>query len=199
MSTRILLLIFALIPAFNTKATVLYSHDYNIMGLGSVDQVEFSTDISMGAIIGISSVEIELTHSYVGELVLTLKSPTGQDFLLLDHDGLRTRVGAGNGLLNGVELYTLRDPAEAVFGVVDWDFTRYQPGGNYGAREWPSGSWEAGTWNLSLFSDDVSAFEDGVVGTVRISGLTVPEPSALFLAAAGAVLIGVRRTRNHGE
>ena len=31
--------------------------------------------------------DIELSHSYVGELVLTLRSPTGELFSILDHDG----------------------------------------------------------------------------------------------------------------
>jgi hypothetical protein len=192
---HLLLFTLALICVPTAGAAVLFSHDYNITGLGRVDQVAFSTDIPLGSLTAMSTVELELTHSYAGELVLTLRSPTGEEFALLDRDGSRTRIGAGNGLLSGVELYTLRNPTEAALSVVDWDFTRYQPGGTYGAREWPTGSWEAGVWNLTLFNDDRSFAEDGVVGAVRITGVLVPEPSASILLPIGGAILGLYRRR----
>lgn len=195
---RSLLITLALLGASPaSSAAVLFSRDYNITGFGRFDRDVFSTDIPLGAITSISTVELELTHSYAGELVLTLRAPTGEEFLLLDHDGARTRIGAGNGLLSGVELYTLRNPTEAALSVMDWDFTRYQPGGEYGSREWPSGTWEAGTWNLTLFNDDVSFAEDGVVGTVKIGGTPVPEPSLPVFLTLGAVLVAVYRKRTN--
>ena len=114
--------------------------------------------------------------------------------------GARTRVGAGSGLLSGVEIYTFSDPAAAALSAADWDFTGYQPGGTYGAREWPTGEWEAGTWNLTLFNDDVSLATDGVVGSVRFNGTPVPEPSGVSLLIAGIGLsLSVRRRSKEVE
>jgi hypothetical protein len=175
--------------------SVLFTSDYNIAGFGATDAEIFSTDFSVGAVSVITSLEVELSNSYVGELVLTLRSPTGDTFSTLDNDGLRTRVGAGDSLLNGVELYTFIDPAKAKLSVVDWSFTRYQPGGTYGAREWATGSWESGTWNLTLFNDDIASVASGVVGTVRLNGEPVPEPSGVMLFALGSGLALLARRR----
>ncbi len=192
---RLRLLILVLLAATHARAAVLFSRDYNITGLGRVDQLAFSAVIPLGPLAAVSTVELELSHSYVGELVLTLEAPTGQEFTLLGSDGDRTRVGAGNGLLSGVELYTLRNPAEATLSVTDWDFSGYQPGGTYAAREWPAGAWEAGTWNLTLFNNDRSFAEDGVVGRVTMTGVPVPEPSAVGLLAGGFAAVALRRRR----
>lgn len=192
---RTLSLLCGLIGVTSSDGALLFSSDYNITGFGVVDTEVFSTDFSVDAVSVISSLEIELSHSYVGELVLTLRSPTGELFSILDHDGARTRVGAGNGLLSGVESYTFIDPAAAALSAADWDFTGYQPGGTYGAREWASGEWDAGIWNLTLFNDDVSFAIDGVVGSVRLSGRLIPEPSGmvLFITGVGLGLVVRRR------
>ena len=190
----------ALLLAGQCRGAVLFEADYDIVGFGAADAVIFSTDFSVGKVSVVTSLEVELSNSYVGELILTLRSPTGETFSILNNDGFRTRVGAGDTLLSGVELYTFIDPAKAALSVVGWDFTGYQPGGTYGAREWTTGEWNAGTWNLTLFNDDIASAATGVVGSVRFNGEPVPEPSGVFLLLLGAgVSLSCRKRSNQVE
>lgn len=187
----------ALMIGGHCHGAVLFAAGYDIVGFGGTNAVIFSSDFSVGQVSSITSLEVELSNSYVGEFILTLRSPAGSTFSILRNDGFRTRVGAGDSLLSGVELYTFIDPARAALSVDDWDFTGYQPGGTYGAREWATGEWDAGTWNLTLENDDISSFANGVVGSVRLNGEPIPEASSVLLLFLGAGTFLTRRKRTN--
>lgn len=183
----------------HAQAGFVFQADYDIVGFGDRNEQVFSSEFALPSLVAIEFLEVELSHGYAAELILSLTSPTGEPFLILNGNGLRTRVGAGDGTLDGTEAYRFIAPGSGVPGVEDWNATRYQPGGTYGAGEWPVGAWDAGTWTLALLNNDISGIEDAVVGSVALSATVVPEPEAGVLLVFGVSVILFLRTHLKGR
>ena len=168
------LLLSCLLLAESAGAATLFSNDYNIAGFGQRTERIFSTEFTVEKPWTLDAVNIEVTHQYASELELSLTSPTGDVFFLLNRNGARTRVGNGSGTLAGVETYTLVESGAPLGSVSNWNFTGYRPGGIYDALEWPSGTRASGVWTIALTNVNVSGLQGGAVGNVTVTGQAGP-------------------------
>jgi len=167
-------LLSCLLVGESAGAATLFSYDYDIAGFGDRTERVFSSQFTVSKPWTLDAVSIEVTHLYASELQLSLSSPGGDVFYLLNRNGARTRVGAGTGALAGLETYTLVESGAPLGGVTNWDFKGYQPGGTYNALTWPTGTLASGVWTIALTNVNVSGSAGGAVGNVSIVGQAGP-------------------------
>ncbi len=168
------LLLSCVLVAEPAGAATLFSHDYDIAGFGERTEQVFATQFTVNKPWTLNAVSIELSHQYASELELSLASPGGDVFYLLNRNGARARVGDGNGTLAGVEIYTLVESGAPLGSVSNWNFKGYQPGGTYDALAWPTGTLDAGVWTIALTNVNVSGLAGGAVGNVTVTGQAGP-------------------------
>jgi hypothetical protein len=145
-----------------TRCTVTRTLGIETNGAGQIASV----DLNLENVLSLDSVTIEVAHTWGHELEISLTPPDGSGpyFLMNDEpDGVAEIDGGnavpfdmgivvGNGFLGNVAPYTFVESG----GTGVW------PGGNvlapanqaYDAREWPTGSYDAGDWTLLIFDEE---------------------------------------------
>lgn len=150
----------------------------------------FSDAIALPEVASIDAITLDISHTWSADLLITLTSPTGDVFDLMNNNGGNTDMGinAADGSLANVAPYTYLES-----GSGNGTFFGGAPlgGGTYDANAWASGGWAAGDWTLSV-SDTVGG-DGGSIGDVTIM-YTIPAPGALALLGL-AGLAGSRRRR----
>lgn len=176
-----------LLAVVNASALV-YTFNADVSNFDNQNVV--SHTFHLGAISGILSVSIELSHTRAADIDFTLRAPTAQTFVLSTDNG-------GTSDLNG--LYTFVSVSDPNGGNGSWTnlgATVTIPPGFYDAESWvgSSSGWSAGDWTLIL-TDDAST-ETGSVGQISVNYSVIPEPGMawfLAVAACGFVALGRRR------
>lgn len=169
-----------------------YGAAYNVDSVDS-GQVVLDT-FALPAIASIDSIDLDIAHTWGGDLEIVLTAPDASQYILMFDDVDQTNSGnfdmglvAANGTLANVATYTFVQTG----GLTVWNDSvgGVAPGGIYDANAWGAGNHAAGDWTLSIFDDaggDVTS-----IGSVLIT-YTVPAPGALALLGL-AGLAGRRR------
>lgn len=181
--------------AFGANADVL-TFDFNISDFGDTpgDVINFNFDFEAmagGAIGSISSVSIELSHSWAEDILFSMTASNGSVFELLNGDGDGRDLGDGEETLNGLSTYTFVQAA-GYGGFDDAPAGDFIVGGTYDAHQWGEGPWAPGSWNLSM--RDRFGGDDGAVGSISIDYSLTPAPGAIALFGLGG-LVATRRRR----
>lgn len=172
------------------------SFDFDVENFGNSVGTVFDQTFSLGEVVGIDFVSIELSHSFAADLDFTMEAPDGQTFNFTSDLGPNRALGDGGSTLAGTALYTFVEFADVDLGQASGDPI---PAGTYEALEWGIGPWTNGNWRL-LLEDDASG-DDGAVGSVVVGFTTtaVPEPSAALLLVLTVLGLSYRRDRRDVE
>lgn len=129
-----------------------------------------------GQIIDSLSVSLDITHPWVGDLVITLESPGGTQLTLLDRPGIPSTgfpgpFGCGGRDMNATFTDGATTPAEDVcsFAAQPVIVGNVLPSEAFTAM---IGEPAAGTWLLRV--SDHSPYDSGVLGQVCLTASTVP-------------------------
>jgi hypothetical protein len=159
-------------------------------------EVFTSTITGVPALISLDQVNINLSHTWAGDLTILLDTPAGTINIttLGDAAGFNanTDLGqvAGSGALSNVAPYSFVESGGASW--VGSTGPSFLPGpGPFNAETWTGGAVGAGSYTLHVF--DTAGGDGGSVGGWSIDG-TVPAPGAIALLGA-AGLISRRRRR----
>ncbi|WP_346056536.1 S8 family serine peptidase [Amycolatopsis dongchuanensis] len=139
-----------------------------VSGIGQASKVALSID---GTTCGTdpTSTEVGLNHSYIGDLIGTLTSPSGQKATVFQRNG-----GNGHNLCQVVFTDSAATPFTSVTGV-DAPFTgTWRPVAPFGGM---AGTAADGTWTFSVV--DVAGGDDGSIRAVslHVNGYTQPASS----------------------
>ena len=170
----------------------IYKESFGLTHWGSIAGNVIDHDFNLGAIDSIDSVVITLSHDDASDIELFLTAPDGRVFTLSDDNGFNVNLGTGDSFLHDTRKYTFVESSNhGNWGdVIPFGFAF---SGEYQADEWQSGSFGAGTWNITL--NDDSVFDNGAVGYVAVNYTSsVPAPGAAALLGLGG-LVATRRRR----
>jgi subtilisin-like proprotein convertase family protein len=173
----------------------VFSNDYNIEWPTDQTGEILSAPISLPGVATIDSISLDIAHTWGNDLLITLTSPTGDVFDLMNDEVDQGGSGnfdmgliAADGSLANVATYNFVEAG----GLDVWDDTSgVAPGGTYNANSWASTGWDAGDWTLSV--SDLVGGDGGAIGNVTIM-YTIPAPGALALL--GLAGLAGRRRRN---
>jgi hypothetical protein len=151
----------------------------------SVAGVEVPIDVvaPMGAVVGSVTVEVEIAHDWVGDLVLVLRAPGGEEVVLLDRAGLPNAGGFPGAFGCGGRGIEARFVDGAMVSAEDTCSTTAVPviAGDVRAAEelaLLAGAGVDGEWVLVV--SDRSAHDAGsVVGVTIVVDAAVPCPADL--------------------
>lgn len=146
-----------------------FTYDVNVDGQ---DQGLITDDtFSLGFVSSIDSIEIDIAHTWGGDLDIRLTAPDGTVYTLMDNES--DQGGSGNfdmglgpfdGSLANVDTYTFVESG----GLSVYDDTGgYVVADTFNARSWGGGNHDAGDWNLRIFDDFFG--DDTSIGTVTIN------------------------------
>ncbi|MFN0137255.1 MAG: PEP-CTERM sorting domain-containing protein [Phycisphaerae bacterium] len=140
-----------------------------------------------GAVVSIDEVCVDITHTFVSDVVMALFAPNGSSFAILI-DG--REFGSGDDLIG---LYCFET------GAPEFSFNpagTTVPTGTYGPNDARGfgdlvGVEKNGTWSLVIL--DLVGQDVGSIGSVSIEMTNVPEPTSIGLLGLGAAAMLLRR------
>lgn len=145
-------------------------------------------------VISVDSIEIELAHTWGGDLRILITGPDGATYTPMDRTLSTSGSGnydlglvAGSGALSNVALYTFTQA-----GPTQW-VPGYSAPGMYNAVVWSGGGYSAGMWSVEVI--DTIGGDNGAVGSFTIN-YTIPAPGAGLMALGFAGAFGLRRRRS---
>ena len=152
---------------------------------------QINTTFQLDAVESIKSVDIEISHTWQGDIEFVLSSPGNfEDYVMVDNNGGSVDLGnAGTGTLADVALYSFSPPDGGGSGT--WGPLG---GGASTPHTWGVGPHAAGVWGIRL--TDTANGDGGAIGSITIeyNRFVIPEPSsALVLLGMGGLALIRRR------
>lgn len=131
-------------------------------------EIPIAVDLPAGSLVDAITVDLDIDHEWVGDLVITLASPGGGFVVLLDRPGIPSSGFPGPFGCGGRNLLATFDDAGSVAAESVCSFAGdpviagvVQPSGSLASLV---GTTAGGTWTLTV--SDLSAFDTGVVRSV---------------------------------
>lgn len=159
------------------------------------DGISSTITVDVHAPIGEVWVDLDITHTWVGDLVVTLTGPNGQVVDLINRPGVPASTFGNSSDLGGI--YTFRDGSAP---IPESGTPTVVPMGTYGpapesANSFASaynGSDKFGDWTLTI--SDNAGGDTGVLNGWTLYINKIPTPGTIALAGL-AGLVGIRRRR----